>query len=63
MALHRLSPRTVKTARPGILCDGAGLYLHVSLNPKTGDFAVPRDDEIIQATLVCENGAVVARKR
>jgi integrase len=37
MALHRLSPLTVKTARPGRLCDGAGLYLYVSLNPKTGD--------------------------
>jgi NAD(P) transhydrogenase subunit alpha len=38
-------------------------FLALSLNPKTGDFAVPRDDEIIQATLVCENGAVVASKR
>jgi len=35
MALHRLSPLKVKTARPGLLCDGAGLYLHVSLNPRT----------------------------
>jgi integrase len=37
MALHRLSPLKVKTARPGVLCDGAGLYLHVSLNPKTSE--------------------------
>jgi integrase len=36
MALHRLSPLKVKTASPGRYCDGAGLYLHVSLNPKTG---------------------------
>lgn len=36
-------------------------FLTLSLNPKTGDFAVPRDDEIIKATLVCENGAVVPR--
>jgi NAD(P) transhydrogenase subunit alpha len=37
-------------------------FLSLSLNPKTGDFAIPRDDEIIAATLVCENGAVAAPK-
>jgi hypothetical protein len=26
---------------------------------KTGDFALARDDEIVQATLVCEGGQVV----
>jgi NAD(P) transhydrogenase subunit alpha len=36
-------------------------FLALSLNPKTGEFAVPKDDEIIKATLVCENGAVVSR--
>jgi NAD(P) transhydrogenase subunit alpha len=36
-------------------------FLALSLNAKTGDFAVPRDDEIIKATLVCENGAIVPR--
>jgi NAD(P) transhydrogenase subunit alpha len=36
-------------------------FLALSLNAKTGDFAVPKDDEIIKATLVCENGSVVAR--
>ena len=36
-------------------------FLSLSLNPKTGEFAVPKDDEIIKATLVCENGAVVSR--
>jgi NAD(P) transhydrogenase subunit alpha len=36
-------------------------FLSLSLNAKTGEFAVPRDDEIIKATLVCENGAVVPR--
>jgi H+-translocating NAD(P) transhydrogenase subunit alpha len=34
-------------------------FLALSLNPKTGDFNVPRDDEIIQATVVCEEGRVV----
>ena len=36
-------------------------FLSLSLNAKTGEFAVPKDDEIIKATLVCENGAVVPR--
>jgi NAD(P) transhydrogenase subunit alpha len=36
-------------------------FLTLSLNPKTGEFAVPKDDEIIKATLICENGAVVPR--
>ena len=34
-------------------------FLALSLNAKTGEFNVPRDDEIIQATLVCEDGRVV----
>ncbi len=37
-------------------------FLALSLNAKTGEFNVPRDDEIIAATLVCENGQVVPRK-
>ena len=37
-------------------------FLALSLNAKTGEFAVPKDDEIIVATLVCENGQVVPRK-
>ena len=37
-------------------------FIALSLNAKTGEFAVPRDDEIIVATLVCENGQVVPRK-
>ena len=37
-------------------------FLWLSLNAKTGEFAVPKDDEIIVATLVCENGQVVPRK-
>ena len=34
----------------------------VSLNAKPGDFSVPKDDGIIVATLICENGQVVPRK-
>jgi NAD(P) transhydrogenase subunit alpha len=37
-------------------------FLALSLNAKTGEFAVPKDDEIVKATLVCESGQVVARK-
>ncbi len=37
-------------------------FLALSLNAKTGEFNVPRDDEIIVATLICENGQVVPRK-
>jgi NAD(P) transhydrogenase subunit alpha len=37
-------------------------FLALSLDAKTGEFNVPKDDEIIVATLICENGQVVARK-
>ena len=37
-------------------------FLALSLNPKTGEFKVPKDDEIIAATLVCENGHVAAKQ-
>lgn len=36
-------------------------FLALSLNLKTGDFALAREDEIVQATLVCDNGQVVPR--
>jgi NAD(P) transhydrogenase subunit alpha len=36
-------------------------FLALSLNAKTGEFAVPHDDEIVKATLVCRDGAVVPR--
>ncbi|HEV7412478.1 MAG TPA: Re/Si-specific NAD(P)(+) transhydrogenase subunit alpha [Casimicrobiaceae bacterium] len=36
-------------------------FLALSLNAKTGEFAVPADDEIVKATLVCANGQVVPR--
>lgn len=35
-------------------------FVALSLNLKSGEYAIARDDEIVQATLVCENGAVVA---
>src|SRR6195256_7088974 len=36
-------------------------FLALSLNAKTGDFIVPKDDEIITATLVCEDGQVTTK--
>jgi len=36
-------------------------FLALSLNLKTGEFALARDDEIVKATLLCDNGAVVPR--
>ena len=37
-------------------------FLALSLDLKSGDYALARDDEIVQATLVCENGQPVAAK-
>ena len=45
------------------LVAAVSFILALSLNAKTGDFNVPKDDEIIQATLVCENGQVVVAKK
>ena len=36
-------------------------FLALSLNLKTGEFALARDDEIVKATMVCDNGQVVPR--
>jgi H+-translocating NAD(P) transhydrogenase subunit alpha len=37
-------------------------FLALSLDPKTGDYALARDDEIVQATLVCDNGSLTTLK-
>jgi NAD(P) transhydrogenase subunit alpha len=37
-------------------------FVALSLDLKTGEFAIKRDDEILQATLVCENGQVAAKE-
>ncbi|HXT05016.1 MAG TPA: NAD(P)(+) transhydrogenase (Re/Si-specific) subunit alpha, partial [Casimicrobiaceae bacterium] len=37
-------------------------FVALSLNLKSGEYAIARDDEIVQATLVCDNGQVVAQK-
>jgi H+-translocating NAD(P) transhydrogenase subunit alpha len=37
-------------------------FVALSLNLKSGEYAIARDDEIVQATLVCDKGQVVAQK-
>ena len=54
-------PARVATDASALYARNVLNFLSLSLNAKTGEFAVPRDDEIIKATLVCENGAVVSR--
>jgi NAD(P) transhydrogenase subunit alpha len=54
-------PARVATDASALYARNVLNFLSLSLNPKTGEFAVPRDDEIIKATLICENGAVVPR--
>jgi NAD(P) transhydrogenase subunit alpha len=36
-------------------------FLALSLDLKTGDFALARDDEIVKATIVCDDGGVIPR--
>src|SRR2546425_1250248 len=54
-------PARVATDASALYARNVINFLALSLNAKTGDFAVPKDDEIIKATLICENGAVVPR--
>jgi NAD(P) transhydrogenase subunit alpha len=52
---------TVPTDASALYARNVLNFLSLSLDPKTGDFAVPRDDEIVKATMVVDNGAVVPR--
>jgi H+-translocating NAD(P) transhydrogenase subunit alpha len=56
-------PARVATDASALYARNVLNFLALSLNAKTGDFAVPVDDEIIQATLVCEGGQVVVAKK
>lgn len=55
-------PAQVATDASALYARNVLNFLALSLNAKSGEFAVPKDDEIIVATLVCENGVVVAKK-
>ena len=52
---------TVATDASALYARNVLNFLALSLNAKTGEFAIPRDDEIVKATMVVDNGAVVPR--
>jgi NAD(P) transhydrogenase subunit alpha len=53
-------PALVATDASALYARNVLNFLALSLNAKTGDYALARDDEIVQATLVCDNGSVVS---
>jgi NAD(P) transhydrogenase subunit alpha len=54
-------PAQVATDASALYARNVLNFLALSLNAKTGDFNVPKDDEIIVATLVCEGGKVTTK--
>ena len=52
---------TVPTDASALYARNVLTFLNLMVDPKSGAFNVPKDDEIIKGTLVCENGAVVPR--
>jgi NAD(P) transhydrogenase subunit alpha len=54
-------PAQVATDASALYARNVLNFLALSLNLKTGEFALARDDEIVKATLVCDNGQVVPR--
>jgi NAD(P) transhydrogenase subunit alpha len=54
-------PARVATDASALYARNVLNFLALSLNAKTGDFNVPKDDEIITATLVCEGGKVTTK--
>lgn len=55
-------PARVATDASALYARNVFNFLSLSLNAKTGEFNVPKDDEIVVATLVCDNGQVVVKK-
>jgi len=54
-------PAMVATDASALYARNVLNFLALSLNVKSGEFTLARDDEIVKATLVCDNGAVVPR--
>jgi NAD(P) transhydrogenase subunit alpha len=54
-------PATVPTDASALYARNVLAFLGLMIDPKSGAFNLPKDDEIIKGTLVCENGAVVPR--
>ena len=55
-------PALVATDASALYARNVLNFLALSLNLKTGEFALARDDEIVQATLVCDAGRAVVKK-
>ena len=55
-------PARVATDASALYARNVFNFLSLSLNAKTGEFNVPKDDEIVVATLVCDNGQVIVKK-
>jgi NAD(P) transhydrogenase subunit alpha len=55
-------PALVATDASALYARNVLNFLALSLNLKTGEFAIARDDEIVQATLVCDAGQVITKK-
>ena len=55
-------PALVATDASALYARNVLNFLALSLNLKTGEWAIARDDEIVQATLICDAGQVVTRK-
>ncbi|MEO8740499.1 MAG: Re/Si-specific NAD(P)(+) transhydrogenase subunit alpha [Casimicrobiaceae bacterium] len=55
-------PARVATDASALYARNVLNFLALSLNAKTGEFNVPKDDEIVVATLVCDNGQVIVKK-
>ena len=55
-------PARVATDASALYARNVLNFLALSLNLKTGEWKLARDDEIVQATLICDAGQVVAKK-
>ena len=54
-------PATVATDASALYARNVLNFLALSLDLKTGEFAIHRDDDIVKATLACDAGALVPR--
>ncbi len=54
-------PATVAADASALYARNVLNFLALSLDTKTGEFVIPRDDDIVKATMVVDNGAVVPR--
>ena len=55
-------PARVATDASALYARNVLNFLALSLDLKSGEWKVARDDEIVQATLICDAGQVVTKK-